>query len=221
MTTQKRDLDNARDFGRLLGRTLLLQNINDEISVNDILPILDVSEIYEVAQAKSVTLSGIYNGIRQLIAANPASLPRYYGAFSSTQTQANVSGINIMSVNTTDIPDGVIVVSNTRFTPQASGVYNLQFSAQLEKDGANNESINIFLRKNGQDVPNSNTEVGLAGSVARSVAAWNFLVPLASGEYAELAWYSNDSSMRLASVASGTNPTRPAIPSLIVTVVPV
>lgn len=221
MTTQNRDLDNARDFGRLLGRTLLLQNINDEISTNDILPILDVSELYEIAQAKNVTISGIYNGIRQLIAANPASLPRYYGAFSSTQTQTNVSGINIMSVNTTDIPDGVIVVNNTRFTPQASGVYNLQFSAQVEKQSANDRTIGIFLRKNGQDAPNSNTEVGIAGSTARSVAAWNFLVPLASGEYAELAWYSNEASMQLAAVASGTNPTRPAIPSLIVTVVPV
>jgi hypothetical protein len=221
MSTQRRDLDNARDFGRLLGRTHLLQSANAEIAIDDIIPILDVSEVYEVAQAKHATVSGLYNGIRQLIAANPSSLPRYYGAFSSTETQTNVSGVNIMSANTTDIPDGVIIVNKTRFTPQASGVYNLQFSAQIEKDAAVDRTIGIFLRKNGQDVPNSNTEVGLAGSVSRSVAAWNFLIPLASGEYAELAWYSSENSMRLAALPSGTNPTHPATPSVIVTVVPV
>lgn len=218
-SVQRRDLDTARDFGRHLNKTHLLQNINNDVATNDILPILDVSEKYELAQAKQVSISGIYNGISQLIAANPASLPRPYGAFSSTEIQPNAStsGINIMTVNVSDLPDGVTVVSGSQFTANYSGVYNLQFSAQLSKNAAVAKKAEIFLRKNGVDVPNTNTIVNVAGSQAEHVAAWNFLVPLASGEYAQLAWYSNESSMQLLAQPSGSNPPRPAVPSLIVT----
>lgn len=217
-SVQLRDLDTARDFGRHLNRTHLLQSINNDVSTNDILPILDVSEQYEVAQAKKVSISGLYNGISQLIAQNPASLPRPYGAFSSTLTQTNatITGVNIMTVNTSDLPDGVTVVSGSQFTPNYSGVYNLQFSAQIAKDTAVSKNIEIFLRKNGQDIPNSNTIVKVDGSNARTVAAWNYLLPLASGEYVQLAWYSDESTMRLLASGNFTNPTRPDIPSLIV-----
>lgn len=215
---QRRDLDTARNFGRHLNNTHLLQNINSDVSTNDILPILDVSETYELAQAKQVSISGIYNGISQLIAQNPASLPRPYGAFSSTVTQpnANITGVNIMTVNTLDLPDGVTVVSGSQFTPNYSGVYNLQFSAQIAKDTAVSKNIEIFLRKNGQDIPNSNTIVKVDGSNARTVAAWNYFLPLASGEYVQLAWYSDETSMRILASGNFTNPPRPDIPSLIV-----
>jgi len=216
---QRRDLDTARDFGRHLNKTLLLQSINNDVATNDVLPILDVSERYELAQAKQVSISGIYNGISQVITQNPSSVFRPYGAFSSTETQTNasVAGINIATVNVSDLPDGVTVTSGSQFTANYSGVYNFQFSAQLAKDSANAKQAEIFFRKNGVNIPNSNTIVTVAGSSAQHVAAWNFFVPLASGEYVQLAWYSNESTMRLLAQTSGTNPARPTVPSLIAT----
>jgi len=220
MAIRRRDLDNARDFGRHVNQTTLLQDAGASAAFDDVLPLVDISERYEIAQAKQVSISGIWQPIAAEIRKNPTVLPRLYGAFSSTQTQTNasVSGINIMTVNTVDIPDGFTVVSGSQITAQASGVYNLQFSAQLEKTTANAEIVEIFLRKNGVDVPNTNTELEIQGSSKRVVAAWNFFVPLASGEYAQLAWYSPDIHVQLVAVSGQTNPTRPAIPSVIITI---
>lgn len=220
MAIRRRDLDNARDFGRHITQTTLLQDMGATAAFDDVLPIVDVSEQYEIAQAKQVSISGIWQPIATEIRKNPTVLPRLYGAFSSTQTQPNtsVSGINVMTVNTVDIPDGFTVVSGSQITSQASGVYNIQFSAQFEKTTANAEDLEIFLRKNGVDVPNSNTQLNVQGGSKRQVAAWNFFVPLASGEYAELAWYSPDIHVQLVAVSGQTNPTRPAIPSVIITI---
>lgn len=220
MAIRRRDLDNARDFGRHITQTTLLQDIGADASYDDVLPIVDVSERYDITQAKQTTISGLWQPIATEIRRNPTVLPRLFGAFSSTvtQTNASTSGINVMTVNTVDVPDGFTVVSGSQITAQASGVYNLQFSTQLEKTTANADTVEIFLRKNGSDVPNSNTEVTVQGSSARSVAAWNFYVPLASGDYAQLAWYSADIHVRLAAVSGQTNPTRPAIPSVIITI---
>lgn len=219
MVIRRRDLDNARDFGRHVTQTTLLQDIEAGAEFNDVLPIVDVSERYEVAQAKQVSISGIWQPIAAEIRKNPTILPRLFGAFSSSQTQTNtgVSGINLTTVDTTDIPDGFTVVSGHQFTAQASGVYNLQFSAQLQTKNASDNSIEFYLRKNGVDIPNSNTALDVKGGQKKTVAAWNYFCPLASGDYIQLVWYSADTNMELVAASGLTNPPRPNIPSVIVT----
>jgi hypothetical protein len=216
---RRRDLDNARDFGRHITQTTLLQDMGASASFDDVLPIVDVSEQYEIAQAKQVSISGVWQPIANEIRKNPTVLPRLFGAFSSTQTQTNtgVSGINLTTVNTIDIPDGITVVSGHQFTAQASGVYNFQFSAQVSTQNASTNNIEFYLRKNGLDIPNSNTDLAVAGGQKNTVAAWNFYCPLASGDYVQLVWYSSDLNMRLVAVSGLVNPPRPDIPSVIVT----
>ena len=219
MAIRRRDLDNARDFGRHVTQTTLLQDIGADAQFDDVLPIVDVSERYEIAQAKQVSISGIWQPIANEIRKNPTVLPRLFGAFSSTQTQTNtgVSGINLTTVNTVDIPDGFTVVSGHQFTAQASGVYNFQFSAQVNTKSANVKNIEFYFRKNGVDIPNSNTDLAIAGGQKNSVAAWNIYSPLASGDYLQLVWYSDDTDMQLVALSGRVNPTRPDIPSVIVT----
>jgi hypothetical protein len=50
------------------------------------------------------------------------------------------------------------------------------------------------------------------------VAAWNFLVNAAAGDYYELKWSSADTTAQIHAASAGTNPTRPAIPSVILSV---
>jgi len=56
-----------------------------------------------------------------------------YGSFSSTadQTIASTTTAYAMTYNTTDFSDGVSVSNNSRLVAGFSGIYNLQFSAQL------------------------------------------------------------------------------------------
>jgi hypothetical protein len=143
-----------------------------------------------------------------------------YGSFydTTTQTNAGATATNLIAYNTTDISNGVSIVSNTRITIASVGIYNIQFSAQVDKTDSGTDEIEIWLRKNGQNVADTNTILELPKNNAEAVAAWNWLVSANAGDYYEIAWFSGDTDMRLLSRIAQTNPTRPAIPSVILTV---
>jgi hypothetical protein len=146
--------------------------------------------------------------------------PKWYGSFYSTadQTNAGATSTNKMTYNVTDIANGVSIVSNSRITIANAGVYNIAFSAQLEKTDSGDDAVQIWLQKGGVNVSNSATEVTIVGNNGKFVAAWNFFVQAAAGDYFELCWHSADTAVSLQAQGTASNPTRPAIPSVILTV---
>jgi hypothetical protein len=144
----------------------------------------------------------------------------FYGSFYSTQDQTNAgaTSVNKMTLNTTDIASGVSIVSNSRVTIANAGIYNIQFSAQLDKTDSGDDVVDIWLQKNGSNVANSNTQTTLVGNNGKHVAAWNFVVAASAGDYFELCWHSADTGVFLNYVAAASTPSRPAIPSVILTV---
>lgn len=143
----------------------------------------------------------------------------HYGAFSDTTLQA-VASINTayaMTFNTTDTANGVSIGSPTsRIVVDNQGVYNVQFSAQLDKTSGAAATIYIWLRKNGVNVPNTASKVVIQGTAAELVAAWNFVIQLEPTNYVELMWASDDTNVVL--LAASATSVWPAIPSVICTV---
>ena len=143
-----------------------------------------------------------------------------YGSFLDLQTQTNTSPGNPVPIllRTTDLSSGVGVVDDTKVTVNEAGVYNIAFSAQISKTDSGTDTVYIWLRINGVDLPDSNTVLVLIGGGAKQVAAWNFVVPLGAGQQATLMWASLDANARILYEDDTTTPYGPAIPSLIVTV---
>jgi hypothetical protein len=145
-----------------------------------------------------------------------------YGSFYDTTTQTNpVANIpRSMSLNTTDITNGVSISGstspfNTYIKVANAGVYNIQFSAQLEKTDSGTDYVDIWLRRNGVDLTDSATNVTLSGNNDREVAAWNWFVTAGINDYFQIMWASVDTDTRiLAEAATGVHP---GIPSVIVT----
>jgi hypothetical protein len=106
-----------------------------------------------------------------------------------------------------------IVVANT-------GIYNLQFSSQLDKSDAGVDIANFWLRRNGLDVPYSAGNLSLQGnSPAYMMAAWNYVIQLVAGDIIELYWASPDANMSIYSEVVQTSPyPHPAIQSTILTI---
>ena len=145
----------------------------------------------------------------------------YWGSFYSTETQTNsgITSMNIFTLNNADPSNnGVDLSGNDKIKVLHDDVYNIQFSAQFDKTDSGRDEVDIWLRINGANVPDTNTVLSLEGNDAKYVPAWNFVLPLKAGDYIELAWYSNDIDMRALYTASSTSPTRPAVPSFILTV---
>lgn len=147
-----------------------------------------------------------------------------YGSFYDTtdQTAASSTTAYAITLNTTDLSYGVTVASSSRITFEYAGTYNIQFSVQMTNDTASTQDIDIWFAKNGTNIANSNTRFGLAprksaGDPYHAVGALNFVLQLQANDYVELYWRSTNASARIEYYAAGTSPTRPAIPSVILT----
>ena len=146
-----------------------------------------------------------------------------YGSFISSVTQTNTgpTGVRLMYFDATPVASsGVTLASNgtnlSRITVAHTGVYNIMFSAQILTSSGGSQAAFIWLRINGSNVAVSNTEFSIAKNNANLVAAWNWMVPMTAGQYAEIAWESADANLNLPYVASPTY--GPAIPSVIATI---
>lgn len=149
--------------------------------------------------------------------------PNHYASFYDTTTQINnsITGVNTISFNTTVHSNGISIVSGNRISFSRSGIFNLQFSAQIDKTDGGDDRIDIWISKTGVNEDWTNTTLTLHQQDAKTVAAWNYIISANSGEYYQMHWHSSDINLRLLAESGLTNPTRPSIPSIILTLVEV
>jgi len=170
----------------------------------------------------------IAQSLRQWVTAKIPTAPTLlsYGSFYSNQIQTNTDNTarQIMTLNNTVATSpGISIVGGSQITVANTGVYNIQFSAQMDKTDSGTDVVDIWLMVNGQNVADSNTTLSLVGNNAKVVAAWNFVLPLNAGDFVQLAWWSADADLRIyaqpaQAAVGGVSPALPAIPSLIVTI---
>lgn len=146
-----------------------------------------------------------------------------YGSFYDLTTQTGtVNSIQAVYCNTVDFSQGIVMENASGGTTNPSrlkilttGRYNIQFSLQVHQTNSQ-AVVNLWLRKNGVDVPNSNTKFDITANNPYYVAAWNFFVEATSGDYYELMWSSTSANTKIEYVdAAGAHP---AVPSVILTI---
>jgi hypothetical protein len=171
----------------------------------------------QVLLADSTTSTGLKWG------SNTTPIPTgYYAMYQDvlTQTVAVINTGYPIKFRTLDFSNGVTVVSDSRITFANTGIYNLQFSVQLENSDTQEHDVTIWLRKNGVDV------VGSAGFVAvvskhggingHVLPSWNYLLDVVAGEYYELVWSATSTQVTMPFIAAGSPP--PSTASAIFTV---
>jgi hypothetical protein len=141
---------------------------------------------------------------------------------STDQTAASTTAAYAMTFNTTDYSLGASLSNSSRLNVSYSGLYNVQFSAQFVNTDNSIHDIDVWFRKNGTDIANSNSRYSVPnrhGSVdGHLIAALNFFVALEKNDYVEIIWRTDNTSISLESLPAGTSPTRPLIPSVIATI---
>jgi hypothetical protein len=154
--------------------------------------------------------------------ANAINAPKVHGSYFDTTTQTNggATTVNLMKLNSTASSYGTKIGSPTsRVYVNETGVYNIQFSAQFDKTSGASADIYIWLRINGQNVPNSASKIVVQGTSAELIAAWNFVTSLEANDYVEIAWASTDTNVVLLATAPTAGPPAiPEIPSVILTI---
>ena len=178
----------------------------------------EASDALAIAQAARRALSGL---------PDPAMAPPVapakrvgVGTFASLVTQiALLPNVDYpIDLDVVDIERGIWrdSVNTSRVYVADGGIFNFQFSAQLDNTTGGAHRIWLWPRISGVDVPDSASQVRIQGNNAELVAAWNWVLRLAPGEYFEIVYAVSAVALEIVTFpAAGVVP---AIPSVILTV---
>jgi len=150
------------------------------------------------------------------------SIKRPYGMFSSTETQvmAVADTAYPITFNWTENAYEIIKASdNSNFSVQQTGNYLIEISAITDTDTVN-KHIDIWMQKNGVNVPRSNTKVQLPSANTKTLIVVPFIIDLNTTDSFRLMMNSDDAGSQLLYVAgsgSGANAV-PETPSILLTI---
>jgi len=141
------------------------------------------------------------------------------------QANASITGFNQLSFNQPVITQGVRVENTDEIWFEKSGQYLVTFTLQVSNRSNAVQEFEVWAGYNGTNYPLSNTRFDIPARKSGSV--WAHIVPAITGiftvanpqtEYLTIKWWASSTDVFLEHYAAGTSPTRPEIPSVILTV---
>lgn len=150
-----------------------------------------------------------------------------YGAFSSDQIQTTTANTaTLMTLNTTDFANNVSI-SSSKITVKDAGIYNLQFSAQVESNDVAPQDVFIWLRQGNDggtsaDITGSTGKVGLParkspGNPFHSIIGWNYYLNMAADDYVQIYWSTTSANVSIQYYPASSTPTKPSTQSVVAT----
>jgi hypothetical protein len=151
----------------------------------------------------------------------------YYGSFydsGATQTATSLTTAYVVRIASTAESNGVTIASNNRITFAYAGTYEIQFSIQFKNEDTKDAEVDVWFRKNGTDIAESNsifTATSKQNGNGYLIAVTPYLITVAAGDYVQIVWSSDNTVTTIVTTAAQTNPTVPITPGVIVLVNPV
>lgn len=141
------------------------------------------------------------------------------------QASAGTTSANMLTYNQPVITQGIRVENGGEIWFDNSGQYLVTFSLQVSNRGNAEHLFEVWAAYDGADYPLSNTRFDIPAR--KSISQWSHIVPAISGiftvqnpdtDYLSIKWWSDSTDVFIQTYPAGTSPTRPAIPSVILTV---
>jgi hypothetical protein len=145
-----------------------------------------------------------------------------YGAFSDFTDQTTTANTaTLLALATTDFSNQV-TIATSKITVQNAGIYNLQFSVQLENNSNASQDVFIWLKQNGVDIVGSTGKVGLParkspGDPFHDIKGWNYFVSMAANDYIQIYWSTTSVDVSIQTYAASASPTKPSTASVVAT----
>ncbi len=150
-----------------------------------------------------------------------------YGAFSDFTSQTTTANTaTLMALSVTDFSNGVSI-SSSKIRVVNAGIYNLQFSAQVQSTDVAPQDIFIWLRQgNGggssADIVGSTGKVGIPARKTpadpfHSIIGWNYYLSMAADDYVEIYWSTTNANVTIHTYAASGTPTKPSTASVVAT----
>jgi hypothetical protein len=142
----------------------------------------------------------------------------YSATFFDTtlQTNGGATTANQVLIGSTQAANGFTLGPNNRINVTNAGTYFLSIGLQLAfTGGASNYNVTVWYTVDDVIVPNSAFTFTTTGAQNdQTLAKITDTIALTAGQYIKFYWWSQATGMRLLPTAAGSNPTRPASPSV-------
>jgi len=146
-----------------------------------------------------------------------------YGAFSDfTDQTTTINTATLMGLSVTDFSNEVSLQTGSKITVANAGVYNLQFSVQLQNLDNAPQDVFIWLKQNGTDITGSTGLVGMparksAGVPFHDIKGWNYFLSMNANDYVQIYWSTTNASVTIETYAASGTPTKPSTASVVAT----
>jgi hypothetical protein len=167
---------------------------------------------------------GFAGGIRGFQNSNGIILPQAMLISDQDQTNASITGENLLTFAPA-FSNGITVESGSRIKVPCAGQYLVTFTLQVTNRSNTAAEFEVWAKDTGVNYPLSNTRFDVPARKSGSI--WSHIVPAITGiftvddptnDYLQVAWWSDNLNVFIQNYAAGTSPTRPAIPSVILTI---
>lgn len=141
------------------------------------------------------------------------------------QTSLGVTSENILRLNTPIIASGVQVKNSNEIWFDTAGSFLITVSLQVTNRGSGIQEFELWAKQSGNNYPLSNTRYDIPAR--KGASNWGHTVAAVSGvfevtnpsyDYLQFAWWSDSTQVFIEHYPAGTAPTRPEVPSVILTV---
>ena len=124
--------------------------------------------------------------------------------------------------NATDFASGTSLADTTKMTVTNAGIYNMQFSVQVENRDNAPQDVFIWLRQNGIDIVGSTGKVGMparkgVNDPSHDIKGWNYFLSMDAGDYVEIWWSTTGLNVTIPNYVATPLPTKPSTASVVAT----
>ena len=146
-----------------------------------------------------------------------------YGAFSSYTSQSTTANTaTLLTMSNTDFSNGVSLETGSKMTVEFAGIYNLQFSVQVQNLDTAPQDMFIWLRQNGVDIVGSTGVIGLpprknVGDPSHDIKGWNYFLSMKAGDFVQIYWSPTIATVTIPTYAASGTPTKPSTASVVAT----
>ena len=170
-------------------------------------------------------LSGVLNNLLGTNGGVYLQNPHAMLMSSDDQTNASITGANQLILDEQVIVQGIEVRNTDEVWFKQAGQYLVNFRLQVSNRSNAVQEFEVWAGYDGTNYPLSNTRVDLPAR--KDSSTWGHTVVTVSGiftvsnpdtEYLTIKWWASSTDVFLEHYAAGTSPTRPEIPSVIMTI---
>jgi hypothetical protein len=168
---------------------------------------------------------GFAGGLRGFQLSNGIILPHAMLISNLDQALVSTTAEKLLTYDVVGLSNGIRVVDNSKIYVPCGGQYLVTFTLQVSNRSNAVQEFEVWAKDTGVNYPSSNTRFDVPARKTSSI--WGHAVPAITGiftvndpstNYLEIAWWASSTDVYLQHYAAQSTPTRPAIPSVILTI---